>query len=481
MAEDFSPVSWEGSFLDKSPLGPEGVSQNEEHRNEASSEVPSSKVHSNEPSNSSQASLKRNDNLLDPQDSISLQSDAPIAIPGEPSTTYISKENIFINSTVSEPQKEQEGSQNAYISYLITTESNSPTFQTSLFHVRRRFSDFYFLFSMLYLEYPAAAVPPLPDKSRLEYIKGDRFGPEFTLKRAASLNRFLDRISHHPILKRSTVYLRFLETSEWNAYKRSLASRHQQVLQENSVLDGLSDSLLNAFAKVNKPDDELMEVKERVVKLEDNLLQVEKSFSKVLRRQSDLAYDLEDFSQQLIKLAGLENNLESDIISFANGTHNLSRGVATLREQTDSDYVVSLRDLQNYVVSLKALIKLREQKQLDLEALTDYLNKGIYEKENLMAGGGSNFIRSKIEDVRGVNQETSRKERIYKLDLKIESLTKEVESVKQSSETFQELAINEVAIFENNKQLEMKKTLSTLADNYIKFHQNIIDQWETTL
>lgn len=397
------------------------------------------------------------------------------------SSSKVIHDTSFIHSSVTDPQKEQEGSQNAYISYLITTESNNPTFESTEFHVRRRFSDFHFLYTMLYLENPTVAVPPLPDKARLEYLKGDRFGLEFTLKRAGSLNRFLDRISNHPILKRSNIYHCFLETPDWYAFKKSLNNRYQEILQDNGgVLEGLSDSLLNAFVKVSKPDDELKEIKERIDKLDDNLLQVEKSFTKVLRRQFDISNDLEEFSQCLIKLSGLERNLENVFMSFASGTHILSQSFASLKENTDTDYVVSLRDMQNYVASLRALVKLREQKQLDLEALGDYLIKAKHEKDLLMSGNSTtNFFRAKIEDVRGINHELARKERVANLEKKIQNLQDEVVNVEKSNNSFQEFLLNEVQIFEQNKRIEMKKTLSTLADANIAFYQSIIDEWDS--
>lgn len=150
-----------------------------------------------------------------------------------------------------------------------------------------------------------------------------------------------------------------------------------------------------------------------------------------------------------------------------------------LKETTDIDYVVSLRDMQNYVAALRALVKLREQKQLDLEALGDYLAKAKYEKDSLLSGNGAtNFLRAKIEDVRGVNHELARKERLANLETKIQSLQDEVRNVEQSNASFQEILLNEVQIFEQNKQIEMKKTLSTLADANIAFYQSIIDEWK---
>lgn len=49
--------------------------------------------------------------------------------------------------------------------------------------LRRRYQDFVWLHTTLSLEYPACIVPPLPEKHRLEYIKGDRFSSEFITRR----------------------------------------------------------------------------------------------------------------------------------------------------------------------------------------------------------------------------------------------------------------------------------------------------------
>lgn len=454
MEEDFSSVSWE---------------------REASSQLPQSS------SPFAQGPAANADNDFEDQD-LSDHSHAPVASSSKaPHANSVLDFGIYFHSTVNDPLKEQDGSQNAYVTYLVTTESNSPTFQSSTMRVRRRFSDFYFLYSMLYMEFAAVAVPPLPDKSRLEYVKGDRFGLDFTLKRANSLQRFLDRIAQHPILKQSSLYLNFLETTDWNAYKRSISARHQQVLQENGMLEGVTDTFLNAFAKMSQPDNEMQEVKERVNKLEENLAQVERVLSKVTRKQGDISNDFQEFSEQLLKLSALEKNLETEISSIANGTLNYSREIGSLREQIDGDYIISLRDMQNYVVAVKGLIKLREQKQLDYEALTDYLQRAKAEKDSITSGGASNFILNKIEDVRGINHAAARNERLHKVESKISALTEEISNVKQSSESFKEQALNEVDIFESIKRKEMKTALGSLADSHIAFYQNVIKHWEQIL
>ncbi|MBE7181139.1 MAG: hypothetical protein INR71_08020, partial [Terriglobus roseus] len=87
------------------------------------------------------------------------------------------------------------------------------TFQSPEVSVRRRFTDFVFLYKTLCREYQHLAVPPLPDKHNMEYVRGDRFGPDFTRRRASSLSRFLKRLAQHPQLRRAAVLLTFLESS----------------------------------------------------------------------------------------------------------------------------------------------------------------------------------------------------------------------------------------------------------------------------
>jgi hypothetical protein len=92
-------------------------------------------------------------------------------------------------------------------SVLTPWQTDFKTFQAPETKVRRRFTDFVFLYNTLYREYPAVAVPPLPDKHNMAYVRGDRFSTEFTQRRAHSLNRLLKRIALHPELRRSSILL----------------------------------------------------------------------------------------------------------------------------------------------------------------------------------------------------------------------------------------------------------------------------------
>lgn len=253
------------------------------------------------------------------------------------------------------------------------------------------------------------------------------------------------------------------------------------------MFDGLTDTFLNAFSKVHKPDERFIKTLQRADKLDEDLGHVEKIIARVARREQDLELDYSDLSAQFQKVLNLEPNIENEIRAFANASEDTRKSYKKLREHTDQDYLGSLRDMEAYIVALKGLLKTREQKQLDFEGLTDYLSKAVSDRDILLATphgtgfGATGFLRSKLEDVRGVDHEQSRRERIHKLELRIEELSREVEEAGKVAEAFDEEVVKEVADFERIKTLEMRNTLGDFADANIDFYKSIIEKWEEML
>ena len=253
----------------------------------------------------------------------------------------------------------------------------------------------------------------------------------------------------------------------------------------SSVFDNFADTFVNAFSKVHKPDKRFIEVREKADKLDEDLGHVEKIVARVARREGDLETDYMDLSTQFMKLVNLEPGVEGPIHAFGQGVEATAKGYGGLKEHTDRDYLGSLRDMESYIVALKSLLKTREQKQLDFEGLTEYLNKAVYDRDTLASshgssglGGPGGFIRSKIEDVRGVDHEQSRRERVRKLELQIEKLTREVEEAKKVSEMFDEEVVREVADFERIKATEFRDTLGALAGKRCAFYEGVVETWE---
>jgi sorting nexin-4 len=254
------------------------------------------------------------------------------------------------------------------------------------------------------------------------------------------------------------------------------------------VFENLTDSFLNAFTKVHKPDKRFMDVLDRSSKLDEDLSYVEKIFTRVARREGDLETDYADLAAQFQRLMTMEPGVEEEIKNFSQGVEATAAGLKGLREHTDQNYLVSLRDMEAYIVAVKELLRTREQKQLDFEALTNYLNKAATDRDILASSHGSSaltgpggFLRSKIEDVRGVDHEQARREKVRKLELQIDKLTREVEEAKKTTEAFDEEVVKEVDDFERIKAAEMRDTLGGLADANVQFYKGQIGIWEEYL
>jgi sorting nexin-4 len=385
-----------------------------------------------------------------------------------------------------------------------------PDFQRPTTSVRRRFTDFVFLYKVLMRDYQGCAVPPLPDKQRMEYVRGDRFGPDFTARRAYSLQRFLSRLALHPTLRRTSILHTFLESHDWNATMRSRTARgglgpaspgspDPGQSSTPGVFDSFADSLMNAFTKVVKPDRRFIEIKEKSDKLDEDLNHVEKVVARVARREADLETDLKDLAEQFQKLITLEPGVEAAVHAFAASVEDTAAGLKKLKDHTDQDYLGSLRDMVAYSSALKSLLKAREQKQVDYEQLTEYLNKATADRDSLAhgghgghggygggyggaaasaLGGAGGFIRSKLEDVRGVDHEQARRDRQRKLELRIDELTREVESARIEADQFADQVIREVDSFEWIKRVEFKRQFGGLVDAHIDFYSGVIDVWE---
>ncbi|KAL2128240.1 hypothetical protein VTI74DRAFT_9463 [Chaetomium olivicolor] len=278
------------------------------------------------------------------------------------------------------------------------------------------------------------------------------------------------------------------------------AGQGAQTSGSGGMFDSLTESIMNTFTKPHKPDRRFIEVREKSNKLDEDLQHVEKVVARVARREADLETDLKDLAEQFQKLITLEPGVESAVHAFAASVEDTAAGLKRLKDHTDQDYLGSLRDMVAYSAALKNLLKAREQKQLDYEQLTEYLNKSTAERDSLAAaagGGGSHsgygggyggggfsvggaggFIRSKIEDVRGVDHEQARRDKQRKLELRIDELTRAVEGARNESEAFAEQVVKEVESFEWIKKVEVKRQFAGLVDAHVGFYDGVIETWE---
>ena len=129
-----------------------------------------------------------------------------VALQQQPSTSN----TIYIDN----PEKHGEGVKDAYVTFDIHYNKHT---------VKRRYQDFCWLHERLIVEVPTVILPPLPDRHSLLDMLMDRFSPDFIVKRQFALQRYLQRLDAHPLVKESRVYGEFL-TKEYLGQEQSEAS-----------------------------------------------------------------------------------------------------------------------------------------------------------------------------------------------------------------------------------------------------------------
>lgn len=102
-------------------------------------------------------------------------------------------------------------------------------------------------------------------------------------------------------------------------------------------------------------------------------------------------------------------------------------------QNSTDPFLAHLQSLISYAQAHKTVLKLRDQKQLDFEELSDYLTSVTAERDRLAAmvqghvtssgfGIGA-YLRDKVDALRGADDDHSRVEKMRKLDARIKEVS----------------------------------------------------------
>ncbi|CAO1628724.1 unnamed protein product [Parajaminaea phylloscopi] len=413
----------------------------------------------------------------------------------------------YLMVDVTEARKEHEGTKEMFVSYGIRAETNLRHFSRTRIATRRRFQDFVFLRENLVRDFPACVVAPLPDKHRLEYLTGDRFSDEFIARRVADLQLFLERICRHPTLQRSQLLRSFLESTEWHVemhmHTSSAASSSTSggvsAVDEGprapqGILDTLSDTFLNAFSKVRKPDEKFEAMKDRLDKFDEGLTGVERVVNKGRIRWTDLAGDYEELAQSIEGLGYLESGITDALNRFAATNLDWARVMRDTSGRSTEELSSHLHAILAYSAAHRSVLKLRDQKQLDFEELTDYLSSVVSERDRLAslsspygAGHGhggvrgvgiAGYLKDKVDSFRGVDEERTRVERMQRLDVRIKELQEAVTLAHDVSVAFSDEVVRENKTFHMAKDQEMRDLLGVYTEGQVEMWRRGAEAWD---
>jgi sorting nexin-4 len=213
--------------------------------------------------------------------------------------------------------------------------------------------------------------------------------------------------------------------------------------------------------------------------------------------ESGITDPLNHFSNTLLEFSALLRHTVRPL--WNNFTFSSSKAQQT--QTTTDPLLMHLHSLLTYSHANRAVLKLRDQKQLDFEELSDYLSGVTAERDRLSAiisgqAGSSGlglgaYLKDRVDALRGLDDDRSRVERMKKLDIKIKEvsghisrfsrpelnrhyqLQDAVTTAHETSDAFSDETLREQAIFQHAKEAEMKEMLSNLADGQIEFYKAV--------
>lgn len=253
------------------------------------------------------------------------------------STAEYAEDSIEI--TVSEPQKVGDG-MNSYLAYKVTTKTKIPKFKSNEFSTLRRFSDFLGIHALLVDKYLRLGqiIPPAPSKNIIGSTKvkmspqqtdpGNNLNMEWVEIRRAALQRFLNRVAQHPILRVDLDFINFLESDQ--ELPRAV---------NTAVLSGAG--VMRLFNKVGET------VNKITYKMDENDLWFDKKIA-----------DIENSDLMLQKLHTTLKDLVSARKELAASTELVAKSAAmlsTCEEHTDlSRALSSLADVEEKIEILRS-------------------------------------------------------------------------------------------------------------------------------
>lgn len=239
------------------------------------------------------------------------------------------------------------------------------------------------------------------------------------------------------------------------------------------MIDTIGDSLLNAFSKIRKPDQQFIEMKEHSDLMEENLDMLQKTLLRTNKRTEDLRKDYEEFTGSLRGLSDMEPAFRSFLIPLIQGLEEYTKHMDQLTVEDDK-WQIEIQDYMAYYHAVKDVLKLRDQKQLDFEELSEYLLSNTEDRNKFgRESGVANFITGKLNEVRGADIDKIKRDKLNKMDEKVREIQEAVDQSLQISTGFSDQVRKENLFFNNGKSIEMYEVLKTYTDAKVGFYKDV--------
>jgi len=334
--------------------------------------------------------------------------------------------------------------------------------------VIRRFSDFAWLKEQLEAHYPGVIVPPLPDK-----IVVGRFSDEFVESRRRGLEKFLNALASHVLLKESQSLRVFLEASE-EAFARHRAT--SSTAAESSMASGFWEWASEAGAKLTgtpsrstlrertPEDDRFDEAKRYVDGFEPHIGAVAKRAADLVARNKEVANGLFEFGLAFSLLGQSEHGQLGTAMSQLG--HCVDRLSVLAAEEADKEAVLFVEPVKHYVrlvQCVKQALDARTQRQKAYEAaLADVMAKRL-NKSRLQA------------------QPNAPQDRLHAAEQEVVRAEAKAEGAKEEFDLVTRRVLVEVERWKREKLVDFKAFVLEYVQLQIEHNQRVEEAWRSVL
>lgn len=366
------------------------------------------------------------------------------------------EEAKYLQISVSDPVK-QSNNFGSFVTYRVTTKSNMDAFSSLETVVDRRYSDFQWLWDVLTADFPAVAIPALPEKQTFGFAKLGFTSSSYMEARQRGLEKFLLRISEHPQLSASA------RLSEWlQASDPALQAMKSQSFKKPDPMAWMEKTARMVTQKKTElerteADEKFEEIDNYLIVLTDRMTKVSKCATALAKRDRQVAEEIFSFSQGLNMIGQCEGgSLSNALIQSGSSIDQLSQAAS---KRADKELVEFDEPLQEYVRTMhglrKALNRRAELRKAYGAAVTDLDAK-----------------QTAYQRVQGTGRDDEAKKQAA-----ADKAQQDCDSAKEVYERVSLELQEEFEIFKARKPVEIRDILLKWAEHNISYCQRAQETW----
>lgn len=369
-----------------------------------------------------------------------------------------------LDITVSNPEKVGDG-MGAYILYSVTTKTTIPAFKSPESSVRRRFSDFLRLHNkMAETHLPKGRiVPPAPEKSvkgmtTVKFSKSEENNTIFLERRQAALQRYLNRVAKHPVLRKDADFIEFLENPE--ELPKATETTALSGAGFMRLVKNVGQSISKIASKKSETDSWFDEHQQNYEALDIHLKKLHQAIEGLISCRKDLCVTTGNFVKSVATLGNVEEN---DTVSRAlSRLSEVQEKVESLHsEQIKQDLFTFGETVKDYIAllgAIRAAFNMRVRACNVWQATQQTLSKKREQEQKLTA--------------------TGKTEKMVIIKAEIEEWEKKVEESQKVFEDASKTLKTEVTRFEGERAEEFKRKIISYLESLMSMQQELIRVWE---